>query len=318
MIEYLLQRKFSLYKTLYAYLFRQEDYALRESHERYKRAILAYCDQLHEMPFEELQALYQQELQAKYEQEKQQEELQRFFNWPSANADLTHWSKAAQWTLDEATALSFGKAPEVVNWASVKDLVGLSPFATQYARVLDLAQRAKEQQQLHDPVLPGLFLAWAKRNEFDYPPELEELADWISLYDEQARVFADLKRRYDRIKAQYNENQSLLIAKEMETAKLLKDNDTLRERLAELEIAVQAVKEKPLLTKERQTALKLIIGLVVGVYGRDSWKKGSSIVSDITDDLARDGLKLDPDTVRKWLREAAEVLPPKNSDDQDR
>ncbi len=107
--------------------------------------------QIEKIPLEELQALYEHELA--------REEQKRFFSMPNADVDFTHWGKAAQWTLDEATALSFGKAPEVVNWASVKDLVDLSPFATQYARVLDLAHRAKERQQLHDPVVPGLFLA---------------------------------------------------------------------------------------------------------------------------------------------------------------
>jgi hypothetical protein len=43
----------------------------------------------------------------------EQEEGERFFNRPHANADFDHWSKAAHWTLDEAIALSLGKAPEV-------------------------------------------------------------------------------------------------------------------------------------------------------------------------------------------------------------
>lgn len=280
MIEYLLQRKLSRYMMHYAYLFQQNSVDLRESDERYKRAILAYRDQLHEMPFKELQVLYEQELQAKIEQE----ERQRFFSMPNANADFKHWSKAAQWTLDEATALSFGKAPEVVKWASVKDLVNLSPFATQYAKVLDLAQRAKEQQQLHDPVLPGLFLAWAKRNEFDYPPELEvqiiarghQIADWKSKYDE-------LKEQFDK------------------------------ERLA-----LQSTKEKPLGPKERQSALKLIIGMAMSGYGYDPLDKRSPKVREIANDLSLLGISLDTDTVRKWLKEAKELLPSESLDDQDR
>jgi hypothetical protein len=102
--------------------------------------------ELRAKPPEELQTLYEHEqekerheLQAKAEREEQQ----RFFNLPNAKADFTHWSKAAHCTLDEAVALSFGKAPEVVNWARVKELVHISPFAFKYGRVRDLVLRAK-------------------------------------------------------------------------------------------------------------------------------------------------------------------------------
>ena len=264
-IDFLLERKFPHYRMLQRQLYLEV--VPNKNHEKSRKEILAYEMQLFKLPFEESQALYERE-HAKHRQDVQanieHRERQRFFSMPNANADFTHWGKAAHWTLDEATALSFGKAPEVVNWASVKDLVDLSPFATQYARVLDLAHRAKEQQELHDPVVPSLFLAWAKRNEFDYPPELEEQVN------------------------------------------------------ARGQLALQSTKEKPLGTKERQSALKLIIGLAIGGYGYDPSERRSSKVSDINDDLARHGLSLDPDTVRKWLRQAAEVLPPKNSDDQDR
>jgi len=43
---------------------------------------------------------------------REQEEQALFFHQPWANADFSHWSKAADWRLDEAIALSFGKAPE--------------------------------------------------------------------------------------------------------------------------------------------------------------------------------------------------------------
>jgi len=92
---------------------------------------------------EELLALSPEDLNARLtaEQAKERQELiekadreekARFFNRSSANADFSHWSKATYWTLDEAIALSFGKAPEVVKWESVQSLVGVSPFAFQY------------------------------------------------------------------------------------------------------------------------------------------------------------------------------------------
>ncbi len=49
-----------------------------------------------------------------------------------ARADFDHWSKMPRWTLEEATALSFGKAPEFVNWDKVKANRGQSSFADGY------------------------------------------------------------------------------------------------------------------------------------------------------------------------------------------
>src|SRR5262245_22194837 len=153
----------------------------------------------------ELQALCEQEgkkqaaeLTAKAEREEQE----RFFNQPYANADFAHWSKTTYWTLDEATALSFGKAPEVVNWEKVKPYVSSSPFAHRYARLSDLVTRAKECRPLFDQVLPGCYLTWAKRNGIDVCPDLEaavhrhgvQVADWKSMYDEVKAALDEAKQ----------------------------------------------------------------------------------------------------------------------------
>ena len=214
--------------------------------------------------------------------------------------------------------MAFGKAPEVVNLASVKDLVDLSPFAIQYTRVLDLAQRAKEQQQLHDPVLPGFFLTWAKRNDIDYPTELEEqvrmrgqqVADWKSLYDEQASVLADLKRQCDRIKAEYDETQTLLVAKEIELAELTQERNNL---------SVEAVsaKHKSSATKERDSLLKLVIGMAVKGYAYDPKATRSEVPNEMVHDFKLLGISINAGTVRKYLQEATDLLPGENLDDQD-
>jgi hypothetical protein len=82
---------------------------------------------------EELAALSPEELVARYEGEKrreleqlrakaEQEESERFYNHPAARADFEHWAKAAHWTLDEAIALSFGRAPNSSGGKSCKVL----------------------------------------------------------------------------------------------------------------------------------------------------------------------------------------------------
>jgi hypothetical protein len=67
----------------------------------------------------------------------------------------------------------------------------VSQFARNYARRRELAVRALQWKQLYDPVLPGIFITWAKRTQIEFPPELDALVaanghvigDWKSLYD---------------------------------------------------------------------------------------------------------------------------------------
>ena len=132
----------------------------------------------------------------------ERDEQARFFNQPHSNANFSYWSKAAYWTLDEATALSFGKAPNVVNWASVKGHVEYSSFAHKYALLKDLIDRAKYSAQLSEPTLPTFFIAWAKQNAVEFPPDLEaavvargrQVANWKSLYEDAAKHL-DAERR---------------------------------------------------------------------------------------------------------------------------
>ena len=151
--------------------------------------IETYKEELRNKRPAELQKLYDEELAKEAAEQLAQaesEEQTRFFNRPYAKADFGHWSKAAYWTLDEAVALSFGKAPERVTWEAIKPLVDVSPFAYQYWRRRDLALRAAASKQLSERTGPGFFLAWAKRTDLAVPSELEaaitargiQIAEW--------------------------------------------------------------------------------------------------------------------------------------------
>ena len=73
----------------------------------------------------------------------------------------------------------------------------------------------------------------------------------------------------------------------------------------------EAVKstEKTLGTRERDTLLKLVIGMAVAGYKYNPKASKNAAVSDIASDLERLGIAVSDDTVRKWLSEAAEFLP---------
>lgn len=67
--------------------------------------------------------------------------------------------------------------------------------------------------------------------------------------------------------------------------------------------------EKPLTERERNTLLRIIIGMAIAGYGYDPDAKRSDIAKSIADDLSDLGLDCSDQSVREKLREARELLP---------
>jgi hypothetical protein len=268
-----------------------------------RERVEAYKAELAALSIEELVARYNAEKQREYDAaiaKAEREERERFFNQPHAAANFDYWSKMAHWTLDEAVALSFGKAPELVNWPAMSKYLQLSRFAVEYQRRRELVVRAVPWKQLFDPVLPTIFLAWAKRNEIDVSAALvaevakrDRIADWKSLYDE--------------LKAGHEEREKVWRASDAAKDQVAA---SLQDRIRELEAGqADPLAEKPLGAKERESLLKIVIGIAVDSYKYDPKLSRSTVPQEIADDLAKCGIVLDVDTVRKWLKQAAELLP---------
>lgn len=66
---------------------------------------------------------------------------------------------------------------------------------------------------------------------------------------------------------------------------------------------------KILSTTERNSLLKLVIGMAMAGYRYDPKASKNPSVREIADDLQRLGISITDDTVRKWLQEASEFLP---------
>lgn len=265
-----------------------------------------YRSQLRVLPQDQLQSLYEDE-SAKALADLKREEDARFFNQPHAAADFDHWCKAEHWSLDEAIALVMGKAPEIVSWDKIKAFSNISPFVKQYARLRDLAERAKVWQKLFDPVLPVIFLKWAEDNDISMPAELQgnvtklrgKLVDW--------------KKNYDELRSMYDQHihDWKGIA---EKRKNLLDASYLR--IDELQAELAAIKDAPPVSDpakpqspiERQSMLKAIYAMAARGYGYDPTQKRSTIVSEIVTDLELTGLPLSEDTIRRYLKEALENL----------
>jgi hypothetical protein len=190
-------------------------------------------------------------------------------------------------------------------------LVEVSRFALAYQRRRDLALRATTWDQLFDPILPGIFLAWAKRNRLDVSPELEaavavhrtQVADWKTLYDKKTEAYDELQREFEDV-CRTNRENTQMIESLANRVRELSEREQAREN-------APATSEKSLSTRERDSLLKLIIGMAVVGYGYDPTAARSEQPAEITSDLAAAGVPLDVDTVRKWLKQAVELLPPK-------
>jgi hypothetical protein len=76
-------------------------------------------------------------------------------------------------------------------------------------------------------------------------------------------------------------------------------------------IAQEEKQEKALTSRERDTLLKLVIGMAVGGYGHDVMAKKTDTVSQIILDIEKLGLSISDETARKYLKEAAGLLPRK-------
>jgi hypothetical protein len=108
-----------------------------------------------------------------FEKQKRDDYLKNVDDWDyygqNPDADLDYWSKAAYWTVEEATALSFGQEPRIVNSASIPK-PGL-----EYENRLDLARRAKKTEDLKEPNRPLDYINWAKQSGIPFLEELETL-----------------------------------------------------------------------------------------------------------------------------------------------
>ena len=272
--------------------------------------------------FQTFVATETERVNAAYRAKWEEEERKRFFNAPGSAAALHHWARAAYWSLDEAVALSFGKEPNLVTWDKVRPHLQVSPFAMNFSARRDLAIRAKGVGQLFDPVLPGLFLGWAKRMKMDFPAELESLVqefggyvgDWKLLYDQlndsTSKTIEDLSTRITAQAEAFKGQFEKMDASSRTLAAT--QNDVISKLQAELQgerAKSAATLPVPISERERESLLKLVIGMAKGGYGYDPKAPRSTTAKDVASDLLLNGVPLSEDTVRKYMREAANLLP---------
>lgn len=296
------------------------------------------------MPTEELAALVETERQREAEQRRrlgEEKERARYFHHADAAADFTYWGKMAHWTIDEAIALSFGKSPSVVTLAAMKvhagpDKDGLppSPFALEYLKRTELARRSLAWKELYDPIIPTLFLRWAQRMDMKPPDELVaavearglQVLDWKDVYEKEKERHDESKKRvveleeYARVA---KEGLEKLGAAGIGNAQALRDVSTARDALAAEVATLQARLEEAsgkrpdelaLSTVERNSLLRIIYGMATAVpYGFSPGAARSEAAATIASATAAAGCPVTDETIRKWLKVAAELCGKANS-----
>lgn len=277
-IKYFVNKKFGLMATLAPKLATLGNQQHNVTLEQENQRIEDYKATLRNMPKDELLTLHKQSLAQDAENAKQaaiHEEQNRFYNVASANADFVHWSKAAHWTLDEAIGLSFGKEPDVVNWRKIEPLKGKTDFAKAYAKRYDLAKRAKFCKQFNDAIPPVYFINWANDMDIELP---QSLVDAVEKYAGRA---INWRHEYIELKSRYDE--------------------------------ISKQPKEP--TRKLENLLQALTAIAIDDYGYNPDSAKSSAPTDIAAALAKFGQKVDPKTIRGWLREGSELLPQKPDSD---
>jgi hypothetical protein len=122
------------------------------------------------------------------------------------------------------------------------------------------------------------------------------------------KLFDELRAKYDQENEQWTK---IVTERSAVIERLVERLNELQQSAAGVPPAVpQSAPEKSIGTRERESLLKLVIGMAVCGYGYDPSESRSPQPSAIASDLAKCGVSLDVDTIRKWLKEAAEFLPP--------
>lgn len=253
-----------------------------------RRAAKAYEAELKALSLQDLESRYIEAQEEEAAERKAAEEQRRSFNLPNAMADNEHWARMDTWTLEEAVALLLGRDPSRVSPRDLAHVVASSEFAATYAKLAQLARRSVEDRRISARMRPSDYLRWAESKRVAFPKALLEAVDRIARQDlpPDSGVPSPVGAIHTH------------------------DADAAREADAPLTGAAKSdgVNKRELSTRERNTCLKIIIGMAVAGYKYDPRVSRSRVPQEIVDDIALVGLSVDVDTVRKWLREAAELL----------
>jgi hypothetical protein len=209
-------------------------------------------------------------------------------------ADFAYWCRMPIWMGSEAVALALGADPNSAN-NYVRNVSGKHKshypekpsFVTAYEQLQYLVFSNFPHVRLGDRISAPVFMNWLESTKLPMPAQL------VEAYSEFGQPKMDWQSRAEMA---------------------LSENNVLKDRVSALETALANIAVSGSAnTKERESLLKLVIGMAVKGYAFDPRAGRSGISKEIADDLASLGISLSDDTVRKYLKDAAEFLPSSES-----
>ncbi|MFN0023005.1 MAG: hypothetical protein ACKVS5_03820 [Parvularculaceae bacterium] len=185
-------------------------------------------------------------------------------------ADIAYWSKMSFWTIEQATVLLIGADPDAILDANSL-AAGCAPgIKTAYSKMFRLLDSHIRLSGIGFSQSPTEIIEWALHAKVDPPDAL------VDAVRAQGRTLIEERARRD-------------------------------DKRAGASAAGDDV--KPLGERERNTLLRMIIGMAIRGYSYDPDAKRSEVPKEIADDLGALGLDCSDQTVREKLKGAREHLP---------
>lgn len=200
---------------------------------------------------------------------------------PYLPADFEHWSKLSYWHPFEAACLSVGLGPILISNASQQELDCEPDTFELISKHLRLANRAAEAEVLPAQATPREWLSWFTSRAIPVPDKLAE----------NVASIPDLEK-FGLVKLSPDQTEAILEGIDFLKVAVSEDRSTNLNASSS--------------TKEIQSLEKLVITMALSGYGHDPYGSRSSTAKEIADDAAANGISINEDTVRKYLKRAAE------------
>lgn len=197
---------------------------------------------------------------------------------PLPEPDFLLWARLSQWSIEDARFLAAGLDPMAKKvLPSSRDWP--EDIKAKMNEVQFFIQRGLDAGEIRGRVAPTEFLDWCQRRHIEVPNGLK----------------AAVENRSSR------EQTSCAAMQAAEMADLRATNARLREELAAALADID--------TNSRESLIRLVAGMAISKYGYDLSKGKNKAVAMIESDLSKLGIGLHPDTIRKWIKMGAEVVP---------
>ncbi len=232
----------------------------------------------------------------------------QFWEEPQAKADFIYWAKVPDWSLEEIVALSLGKDPRFVSSDKFVHGTRGTTFSAAYFGLLDLAERARDAGILMDRTPATQAVKWADAAGFPFPKDVVE----------SIRRFARQTRRKPPVAVppvEYKppdpelatELNSLTELHETPATQINTEPAMQEEPVQDPELVDPGI-DKSVGMRERDSFLKLFVGLAALHYEYDPSRNRNSSADQISKALKNIGIKLGDDTIRRLLDEGNEFI----------